>query len=70
MAIVNQLSFSNRRRDAMVNQRNGFTYIANIVVLSFALLFFAVLDNSVDQFRYLSIIALALGFFTSVFYIS
>lgn len=40
MSIVNQLSTSNRRRDKMSNNRNGFTYAANITVLTFALIMF------------------------------
>jgi len=31
-----------------VNNRNAFTYLANITVLSFALLFFLTVDNAVD----------------------
>ena len=41
MAIVNQLSASNRRRDKMVNYRNAFTYAANISILILALSLFA-----------------------------
>jgi Na+/melibiose symporter-like transporter len=48
MSIVNQLSYSGTRRDVMVNNRNAFTYFANITVLSFALLFFVTVDNAVD----------------------
>jgi len=44
MAIVNSLSASNRRRDRMVNNRNGFTYAANISILTLALLLFAFLN--------------------------
>ena len=48
MAIVNSLSLSNRRRDLLANNRNGFTFAANIVVLAFALAFFHFVDNSID----------------------
>ena len=68
MAIVNGLSASNRRRDLLANNRNGFTFAANITILSFALLFFHVLDDSKEQFRYLCFIALGLGSFSSCFY--
>jgi len=44
MAIVNSLSSSNRRRDRMVNNRNGFTYGANIFILTLALLLFAFMN--------------------------
>lgn len=69
MAIVNQLSYSNSRRDRLVNNRNGFTYAANITVLALALIFFTTLSDSKLQFRYLSFISLGLGFFSSAFYI-
>lgn len=41
LAIVNQLSYSQRVRDKMVVYRNGFTYAANIFVLALALILFA-----------------------------
>ena len=41
MSIVNQLSYTNRLRDRMINNRNGFTYAANITVLIVAVLLFA-----------------------------
>jgi len=68
MSIVNQLSNSNRMRDRLVNNRNGFTYIANITVLSFALLMFLAVDDPIHQFRYLCFMCLGLGFFASSFY--
>ena len=47
MAIVNDLSASNRRRDLLVNNRNGFTYAANILVLLIALALFQLLNDEV-----------------------
>jgi Na+/melibiose symporter-like transporter len=55
-------------RDRLANNRNGFTYAANITVLGFALIFFLTIDNEIDQFRYLCLVCLGLGFFTSLFY--
>jgi hypothetical protein len=52
----------------MVNNRNGFTYVANVVVLAFALLMFVAVGNKIDQFRFLCFICIGLGFGTSVFY--
>ena len=69
MAIVNSLTYSNRRRDYLSNNRNGFTYLANITVLSIALFLFLTMDNAIAQFRVLSIISLILGLLTSLFYI-
>lgn len=68
MSIVNQLSNSNRRRDRLVNNRNGFTYAANIVVLTLALIEFLYVDNKIKQFRWMCFISLGLGAFTSLFY--
>lgn len=68
MSIVNQLSYSNRQRDQLTNNRNGFTYAANITVLSVALLLFLTVDDAKLQFRYLCLISLTLGLFSSLFY--
>lgn len=45
MSIVNSISQSNRRRDRLVNLRNGFTYGANITVLFVALILFHTVSN-------------------------
>lgn len=70
MAIVNQLTYSNKQRDILCNNRNGFTYGANITVLGFALILVSYIQDAKHQFRYLSFISLFLGFFTSCFYIT
>jgi len=69
MSIVNGLSASNRKRDQLANNRNGFTFAANITVLTFALIFFHYVDSAIEQFRYLCFVALGLGICTSTFYI-
>ena len=69
MSIVNQLSYSQRRRDKMVNNRNGFTYAANIIVLTVALILFLVIDNGTLCFSILCIFCLSLGSVATVFYI-
>ena len=69
MAIVNNLSASNQKRDRLSNNRNGFTYAANITVLSFALLLFNVVSDPKKQFRYLCLIAMSIGAFSSIFYV-
>lgn len=53
----------------MVNGRNGFTYAANIVVLSMALVLFLVVKSSMIQFRVMAIISAILGSCTTAFYI-
>ena len=68
MAVVNSLTLSNRKRDRLSNNRNGFTFAANIVVLAFALIFFLTFDNKVKQFRYLCFICLGLGACTSLYF--
>jgi len=46
MSIVNTLTYSQRRRDKLINYRNGFTYIASVSILVLALiLFMTVSDN-------------------------
>lgn len=53
----------------MVNNRNGFTYAANILVLTTALILFSTVDNSTTQFRILSIMCIGIGMCTNVFYL-
>lgn len=69
MSILNSLTFSNRQRDKLVNNRNAFTYAANIVILSLALLLFLTVKDDIDQFRYLCYTGLILGFGATLFYI-
>lgn len=69
MSIVNQLSQSNRRRDELANNRNGFTAAANITVLTFALILFIAIDNNVNQYRVLALIVLVIGICTSLFFL-
>ena len=69
LAIVNQLSFSQRKRDKMVVNRNGFTYAANIFILSMALILFFVVDSQVTQFRVLGLLAVGVGSTTTIFYV-
>lgn len=69
MSIVNALSLSNRKRDKLSNNRNGFTFAANIVVLGCALLMFFAIDNKKNQFRYLCFMCLGLGACSSLFFI-
>jgi Na+/melibiose symporter-like transporter len=70
LSIVNQLSYSQRMRDLLVNNRNGFTYVANIFVLGFSLFLFYFIPNPIQQFRILSICCVALGACTTIFYVS
>ena len=69
MSIVNQLSYSNRMRDRLSNNRNGFTYGANITVLFLAVIFFSTLNDAIFQFRLLCLIGLILGSCSSMFYL-
>ena len=68
MVVVNDLSASNRRRDKLVNNRNGFTYAANILILCSALVLFEIVDSPVTQFRILCLITVGVGSCTSLFY--
>lgn len=68
MSIVNSITLAEERRDVMVNQRNGFTYGANITVLSAALVVFYFVEDNKMQFRYLCIMVLTLGSCTSLYF--
>jgi len=69
LAIVNQLSYSQRKRDKMVVNRNGLTYAANIFVLGLALILFAFIESQKTQFTILGLTCVALGALTTIFYI-
>jgi Na+/melibiose symporter-like transporter len=68
MSIVNQLSYSQRRRDRMVNSRNSFTYTANITVLSISLVLFVVVSSPTTCFTLLCLICIVVGSMSSLFY--
>lgn len=69
LAIVNNLSYSQRRRDDMIEGRNVFTYVANIFMLTVSLALFCTMSSGPDIFRYLTIICLALGTVSTFFYL-
>jgi len=52
----------------MVNNRNGFTFAANITILAIALIVFSALDDPILEFRIMTFLGLALGLGTSTFY--
>ena len=45
MSIVNKLTYSQRRRDKLVNYRNGLTYTASVVILIEAVFVFAFVSD-------------------------
>jgi len=69
MAIVNTISKSNRMRDRLSNNRNGFTSLANIVMLSMATILFIEVEDRINQFRILACICVVLGCISSTFYL-
>jgi len=69
MAIVNELTYAQKRRDRMINQRNAFTYIAGCIVLIFAFILFVTIDSAMLQFRIMCIFYLSLGSIASLFYV-
>jgi Na+/melibiose symporter-like transporter len=69
MAFLNCITYSTQRRDRLISLRNGFTYVANLTVLSFALGLFAMINDEILQFRVLSLIIVVIGSISSIFYI-
>lgn len=69
MAIVNSITYSVSRRDKLISLRNGFTFVANFVVLSMALVYFVVMSDPIWQFRALCFSILGLGCAHSLFYL-
>lgn len=54
----------------MANYRNGFTFVANILILTLALILFATVKSKITQFRILSLCAVGFGALTTLFYVS
>ena len=52
MSIVNSLTFSQNRRDVLVNGKNGFTFIAYITVMIVGFIIFIIDKDPISQFRY------------------
>ena len=69
MAFLNSITYSTQRRDRLISLRNGFTYVANLTVLSFALGLFALINDEILQFRVLSLIIVVIGSISSIIYI-
>ena len=69
MAVVNSLTYDQGKRDVMINMRNGFTYAANIAMLSFSLVLFVFEKHSLMQFRVLGIACVLMGIISTSFYI-
>jgi Na+/melibiose symporter-like transporter len=70
MSIVNSLTYSTQKRDQLVASRNTFTFIANISVLSLALIIFQIITDGYWQYRILAIIVIVIGTLTSLYYIA
>lgn len=69
MSIVNSLTYSNRKRDQLTNNRNGVGYAAFTIILSCSIVIFLKVPNAITQFRILNCIGTVLGFFSSLFYV-
>lgn len=69
MSIVNSLTYDQEKRDIMINSRNGFTYAANIAMLSFSMVLFIFEKHAMMQFRVLGITCVLLGLISTFFYL-
>lgn len=69
MALVNSITFSTQRRDRLISLRNGFTYVANLAVLTVALGLFALIKHQQLQFTLLACIIVGGGMISSLFYV-
>ena len=68
MSLVPSLTISRVRRDILNNLRNTFTFIANLWVLLFAFVLFALVDDKRLKFQILAQGTLVLGALTSIFF--
>jgi Na+/melibiose symporter-like transporter len=69
MSIVNSLTFSNRKRDQLTNNRNGIGFAAFIIILSASVVVFLKVQDAATQFRILCSLGLFTGICSSIFYI-
>ncbi|EGR28618.1 major facilitator superfamily protein, putative [Ichthyophthirius multifiliis] len=69
MALIPSLTSSMKKRDWLNNMRNTFGYIANLLVLSCALILFQFIQDSKLDFEILVYIIYFFGIFTSFFFI-
>jgi Na+/melibiose symporter-like transporter len=69
MALVNSITYNTERRDTLISLRNGFTFVANLSVLTIALFLFEHMSDQVLQFRVLALIVVTGGTISSLFYI-
>ncbi|CAD8115390.1 unnamed protein product [Paramecium sonneborni] len=74
MSLVPSLTCSRSRRDKLNSIRNTFQFIAVLIVYATALIFFSLANSaegsdSAQAFQYLSLICVAIGTATSVFFI-
>ena len=68
MSILNNLSYSNFKRDLLVNSKNGFTYAAYITVLVVFAVLIIIFEDDLWLYRSLCFIVIGLGVLTSIFY--
>jgi GPH family glycoside/pentoside/hexuronide:cation symporter len=69
MSMVNSLTFSNRKRDELTNNRSSFTYTAYVISLLCSLVCFMTISNVVYQFKCLSLLMVIVGILSSLFFI-
>lgn len=69
MAIVVGLTQSQTRRDKLISQRNGFTFVANLSVLGFALIMINSIEDPFNQFTYMAYVLTGVGLLICIFYL-
>ena len=69
MALIAQLSYSETRRDTLVNYRTAFTYISNFVVLLASFIIFLFINDAFTGFRALNVLVTLIGITCSICYI-
>ena len=69
MSLVPSLTVSRKKRDHLNNKRNTFTFVANLSVLSIALLLFEVLQDSLTDFEILGCVVVGIGTITSMIFL-
>ena len=70
MSLVPSLTCSRKRRDILNGYRNTFTFVANLLVLILTMIFFATVNNSMEDFEFTKYAVMFLGIISSTFFFS
>lgn len=69
MAIVNEITFAQKRRDHLISLRTANIYMSYIITLLISMVIFQMITDQIMQFRVLTSLIILIGTLTSVAYL-